>query len=117
MYRTTLAAIACAASLVPGSAFGTDKDLSSGTISLYVENDLFAGTDRYYTSGVKIGWSSVDLEKFSDTPYASPILPIINLLPFINEKDYQKNLLFTFGQNIYTPDNTESKELIEGDRP
>ena len=42
--------------------YAADKKVSAGTVSFYMENDLFAGTDRYYTSGVKIGWSSGNLE-------------------------------------------------------
>ena len=117
MNCATLSAIAATSLLLPCPAHGAGRDVSPGTFSLYVENDLFAGTDRYYTSGVKLGWSSANLENYSDTPYASPFLPLINLLPYINEKDYQKNLLFALGQNIYTPDNTEAFGLVEGDRP
>ena len=90
---------------------------AGGTLSIYIENDSFAGTDRQYTSGVKLGWSSPDLENYSDTPYASPFLPLFNHLPFINNRAYQKNLVFTLGQNIYTPDNTESFAPVKGDRP
>ena len=66
---------------------------------------------------MKLGWSSADLENYSDSRYASPFLPLFNILPFINEKAYQKNLVFTLGQNIYTPDDTESFALVKGDRP
>ena len=97
-------------------ARGADK-MAGGTLSIYLENDLFAGTDRQYTSGVKVSWSSSDLASYSDSPYASPFLPLFNLLPYINEKDYQKNLVFALGQNIYTPDNTEAFEPVKGDRP
>ncbi|MEA3211365.1 MAG: lipid 3-O-deacylase [Chthoniobacter sp.] len=96
---------------------GRAVDPTAGTVSIYFENDLFAGTDRYYTNGVKIGWSSTNLGKFSDTPYASPLLPLIDRLPFLNSPDYQKNLAFSLGQNIYTPDNTETAELLPNDRP
>ncbi|MCW1925831.1 lipid A deacylase LpxR family protein [Luteolibacter arcticus] len=90
---------------------------SAGTLGLYLENDLFAGTDQHYTSGVKISWSSRDLEKFSDTPFASPFLPLFDLLPYINQKDYQKNLVFALGQNIYTPVDTDTAVLQRYDRP
>lgn len=90
---------------------------SDGTVTLYVENDAFADTDRDYTSGVKLSWSSADLDNLSDSPYASPFLPLFNILPYINERDYQKNLVFSLGQNIYTPENTEAYGLIEDDRP
>ncbi len=101
--------------LLPQARGGSE--VSSGTFSVFVENDLFAGTDRQYTSGVKLGWSSADLENYSDSPYASPLLPLFDLLPFINEKAYQKNLVFALGQNIYTPDDTEAFALVPNDRP
>ena len=88
-----------------------------GTFSIYYENDLFTGTDHYYTNGVKLSWSSSDLAKFSDTPYASPLLPLLNLFPFVNRTDFQKNLTFSLGQNIYTPNNTETAKPLPGDRP
>ena len=31
-----------------------------GAFSFYLENDIFAGTDRYYTHGVKLTWISPD---------------------------------------------------------
>lgn len=99
------------------SAQAAGKDEAGGTLGMYMENDLFAGTDRYYTSGVKFSWSSPDLEQLSDTPYASPFLGLFDLLPYINETNYQKNLVFALGQNIYTPDNTEAFDLITNDRP
>ncbi len=96
---------------------GQGEEESRGTLGLYLENDLFAGTDQHYTSGVKISWSSRDLEKLSDSPYSSVFLPVFDLLPYINEKEYQKNLVFEFGQNIYTPVDTDAEELQRDDRP
>jgi len=90
---------------------------TGGTLGLYFENDLFAGTDEHYTSGVKLSWSSPDLARWSDTPYANPLLPVFNLLPYINETDYQKNLVFALGQNVYTPVDTDTATLIRTDRP
>ena len=102
--------------MLPTPARSADR-IAGGTFSIYMENDLFAGTDRQYTSGVKFGWSSADLANYGDSPYASPFLPVFNLLPYINGKAYQKNLVFTLGQNIYTPDDTESFDVVEDDRP
>lgn len=99
------------------AARAAGEDDAGGTLGLYLENDLFAGTDQHYTSGFKLSWTSHDLEQLSDSPYANPFLPLFNILPYINEKDYQKNLVFALGQNIYTPVDTETYELIENDRP
>ncbi len=94
-----------------------EQDSSGGTLGIYFENDLFAGTDEHYTNGAQISWASRDLEQWSDTPYANPLLPLFNVIPYINQKDYQKNLIFSFGQNIYTPVDTDETALIEDDRP
>lgn len=93
------------------------KDDAGGTLGLYLENDLFAGTDQHYTSGFKVSWSSRDLEQYSDSRYANPLLPVFDIIPYINEKNYQKNLVFALGQNIYTPVDTVSSALIQDDRP
>lgn len=90
---------------------------ANGTLGVYFENDLFAGTDRYYTNGAKLSWSSPDLSQYRDSPYASPFLPLFGLIPYINETAYQKNLVFAIGQSIYTPDDTESYALSRNDRP
>ena len=103
--------------VIPLEAAEAEKSEAGGTLGLYLENDAFAGTDRYYTSGVMLSWSSPNLENYSDSPYASPFLPAFELLPYINDANYQKNLVFAFGQNIYTPDDTESFGLIGNDRP
>ena len=115
--RTALLLASGLLALLPlTQARGADR-IAGGTFSIYMENDLFAGTDRQYTSGVKLGWSSADLASYGDSPYASPFLPVFNLLPYINGKAYQKNLVFALGQNIYTPDDTESFAVVKGDRP
>jgi len=103
--------------LSPSPVSGEDVDDAGGTMGLYLENDMFTGTDEHYTSGFKLSWSSRDLEQLSDTPYANPLLPLFDMLPYINEKDHQKNLVFALGQNIYTPVNTDASGLIVDDRP
>ena len=117
MKPATLLVAAILTSMLHTYAQCAEKGVSSGTLSIYFENDLFTGTDRYYTNGVKLGWSSSDLANYSDSPYASPFLPLFNILPYINERAYQKNLVFAFGQNMYTPDDTEATALVPGDRP
>lgn len=112
LFFSAIVILACA----PASK-GAGKEDAGGTLGLYLENDLFANTDQYYTSGFKMSWSSYDLEQLSDSPYASPFLPIFNVLPYINEANYQKNLVFSLGQNIYTPSNTDTDLLITDDRP
>lgn len=70
-----------------------------GVFSFYLENDVFAGTDRYYTNGMKLTW-------------VSPFAPADRTDP-----SARSAFSLSFGQNIYTPYDIERKDLIEDDRP
>ena len=61
--------------------FGVPVGVSAITQSAPPENHLL---------GFKVSWSSRDLEQLGDSKYASPFLPIFNLLPYIDEISYQK---------------------------
>ncbi len=46
---------------LPLTAFCQEGGLKNrGAFSFYLENDVFAGMDRYYTHGVKLTWISLD---------------------------------------------------------
>ncbi len=113
---STLSAGLLLAVLAPASAMA-EAPTTAGTLGIYVENDSFAGTDRYYTSGVKLSWTSPDLSKLSGTPHASLMLPLFELLPYIHDSNYQKNVIHSIGQDIFTPDNTETSAPLPKDRP
>jgi len=90
------------------------------TLSAYLENDLFTGTDRNYTNGVKLSLISPDLYSFVESgklPEWS--LPYIHQLPFINDPDplVTRRVEFSLGQNMYTPADISRSDLIADDRP
>jgi hypothetical protein len=90
----------------------------SWTFTFRLENDLFAGTDRHYTNGIKLSWISPDLTRFRD----SDQLPdwgkqIVNRLPYSQMEGLQRNIVFSIGQNMYTPADIEARELLRNDRP
>jgi hypothetical protein len=46
-------------SLIPFAVWANEKKLSSsGTLSLYFENDTLVRSDGDYTSGMKLSWTS-----------------------------------------------------------
>lgn len=114
-----LFAVLCAATGRPACAAGNAvTGARHWTFSIYFENDLFAGTDRNYTNGVKASWVSPDLTAYRD----SPSLPawshrFIDLLPFINAPGLQRNLVLAIGQNIYTPADLQRANPDPNDRP
>ena len=82
-----------------------------GTFSLMVDNDLFAGTDKNYTSGFQLDWRSPS--------YNPPAW-----LSFLTDRP---SLIFpqggtprwglSFGQNVFTPSDTQRSTPDPRDRP
>lgn len=106
------------ADLTPASEDAPTPINESWTFTTYFENDLFWDTDSNYTNGIKLSWISPDITEFTDRKE----LPawshgLVGLLPFINEPGLQRNIVFSLGQNIYTPEDIERSDLIEDDRP
>lgn len=87
---------------------------SAPVFTLYVENDSFTGTDEHYTNGLKFSWLSADLTDWGQTGWRKTM---IEALPFINRPDGQKNMGFSVGQNIYTPEDIERVNPDPRDRP
>ncbi|MCA8922792.1 MAG: lipid A deacylase LpxR family protein [Planctomycetes bacterium] len=74
------------------------------------ENDKFAGTDRFYTNGLKLIYQRDDVGRLS-----WGVSDLIGLIPFLQARPLTYG--FVLGQNIYTPADTEQELLIPGDRP
>ena len=106
-------------SSVSGMAISQEsKNEGFQTFTLHFENDVFFGTDYLYTNGMKLSWTSPDLENdLDDSGLGRWTYSLIGRLPFTNKEDLQRSVSLSIGQNIYTPEDTERKELIEDDRP
>lgn len=79
-------------------------------LNLVIENDLFTGTDRHYTSGVMLNYvSGVD-----DGPTRLRNLGFD--LPFIEDTD-KLHVAVSIGHEIYTPANKNIPELQPDARP
>lgn len=97
-----------------------EKARRSDTLTVYVENDLFAFDkhDRYYTHGTKISWISHDLSNYRDLAVIpSWIHRFIERMPFVNDPGNQRTVSFSLGQSIYTPEDKDRSDLISDDRP
>ena len=86
--------------LAAGASAQAD-DTKHGSVSLLVENDLFYNTDRDYTSGVQINYTTAP----DDTPEG--LVDFSHWLPFMTDRgDVRAG--FEFGQDIFTPADTVS---------
>ena len=79
-------------------------------VTLNFENDKLAGTDRFYTNGFKLAYQRTDVG-----PISHFVNDAINLIPFLQARPLAWG--FVFGQDIYTPEDTEQELLIPDDRP
>ncbi len=99
------------------SGAGAAADVETAqNLMFYFENDTFAGTDKNYTNAVKLSWVSEDVREYEEIK--GPLLkrsPVINRM--LRKKGYLWNVGLSMGQNIYTPENTETDELVADERP
>lgn len=115
----SLAIILTLAVLWPPASYASEEYASQGsTFTFYQENDLYTGSDRDYTNGIKMSWISPDLTSYRD----SPALPswshrLVETLPFMDGPDLLRTVSFSLGQNIYTPEDIEAEIPDENDRP
>jgi hypothetical protein len=92
----------------------TDRARTAPVFTIYFENDTFSGTDQYYTNGLKLSWLSADLAAWGQSGWRKTF---VELLPFVNRPNAQKNFGVAFGQNIYTPRNIATPTPDPADRP
>jgi hypothetical protein len=86
-------------------------DAEWGVLTFQYENDMLAGTDKYYTNGVRLSYTSPALR--DQIPWAADALEW--LYPF--DPGAGARLHVSLGQNMFTPSDIEIAELIPDDRP
>lgn len=84
----------------------------AGTWTANVENDRIANTDRHYTNGVRLGWVS-DAKDGSYLPIVRDTLQM--LYPLADVRGGRLGM--ELGHNMYTPADTEARNLVTDDRP
>lgn len=91
---------------------------SNNVFTFYWENDAIAKTDRNYTNGLKLTWSTHLTDASQDrNPLVKWGAGIIKWLPFVSDSNPDRSISISLGQNIYTPEDTSSRDLILNDRP
>ena len=91
--------------LVHSGAFSQDSLLYKEGYSIRYENDLFAGTDRYYSQGIFLQYDHLDID-----------LKWLNTF-FFQVPDIRRSLQTGVAQKVYTPSRITSDSLLPGDRP
>jgi len=87
------------------SLAGDEEVRKSDTMTLYLENDLFAfdDNDRYYTHGTKISWSSRDLSNYREmAALPSWMHRLTELMPFVNDPGEQRSVSLSGTEHLHT---------------
>jgi hypothetical protein len=82
----------------------------TGTLNILFENDIFYGTDRDYTNGVMVQWTSPPDDSWDWVTQTARELPF-----FAQEGEVRTS--YAIGQNIYTPTNLHLADPPTTDRP
>ena len=114
------AALALATALLPLAAQAEEPaekgkerivpEQEEGTFSLIFENDIFAGSDRNYTNGIRAEWlsSPMDIPDWVvDAARAFPLFP----------EDGTFRASYSIGQSMYTPRDITLEDPPKDDRP
>lgn len=86
------------------------QDSEAGTLSILFENDIFYNSDRDYTNGVQIAWTTSP----DDVPDFA--VAIARSVPFFGQTG-EVRASYAIGQNIYTPSNLHLTDPDPSDRP
>lgn len=96
--------------MTPAAAETERPSSDGGTISATFENDIFGGTDRNYTNGVRLDY----VTPINDLPLWAR-LARDQLTPFVPAADWYAT--YAVGQNMYTPSDITLQNPPSDDRP
>ncbi len=94
---------------------GAKADPGNGSFTFQVENDYFSpnNRDRHYTSGVRFEW----LPPPSEIGDEGPLETLAKEFPFGGAPDNIGRVGWSFGQSLFTPQNTATAAPQPRDRP
>lgn len=87
------------------------------SFSFYWENDSVTGTDQDYSNGLKLSWSRPYRMRAGNRKGLGLKDWVFKHLPFIQDSAVPRDTIFSIGQFIYTPKDTDRSDLIVNDRP
>lgn len=95
--------------------------LSSGTVNLRIDNDMFGGLgqDQGYSNGFLVSWVSPNLVDYASDPCLPRLARWLNQrLAWLQPGGFdEQNMTIGIGQMMYTPNDKMPSYLIQDDRP
>jgi hypothetical protein len=114
LQRRSAIALASASAFVAllfgGHALADEPDKETGTLSILFENDIFYNTDRDYTNGVQLAWTTPPDDSWDWATKTARWLPYFG-------QEGEVRTTYEIGQDIYTPTNLHLADPDPTDRP
>ncbi len=92
-----------------------------GTFALILDNDLFTGTDRDYTNGLRLSWLSEPAQSkapgFFGSGYAKQLKDLLRFLPVYNAEHFNHSASLSLQQVMVTPENISTTQLLPDQAP
>ena len=110
-YRTAAAGVValCIALMVHGPARAQAQP-DDGILTLQFENDFFGNTDQHFTHGTRLAWMAPEDQVPAWVKEGASYVPLFDAAG-------SKRIVYSLGQNIYTPDNIATRAPQPDDRP
>lgn len=84
---------------------------------LTLDNDAIVGEDDGYTGGLAYNWGYTGFSDFDAKTLPAWIQHLTKNLYISTLPDRQRAVAYTINAKIYTPEDTDSRDLVEDDRP
>ena len=81
-----------------------------GILTFQFANDLFGNTDQHFTHGTRLAWMAPEDHVPGWVKEAASYVPLFDVAA-------SKRIVYSLGQNIYTPDDISQTALLADDRP
>jgi lipid A 3-O-deacylase len=111
-YTSVILAAAMAALAAPALA-DPPGDATHGAFSILEENDIFFNTDKHYTNGTALAYTTPALAPDNWAVSAADVLPIFQQ----HGRGYEVRATYELGQDMFTPANTQTATPDPTDRP
>jgi len=120
LVRHTLVVVGILLAAPTAYAEGGDAaaDCSDNVVTVQLENDFFArltNTDRHYTNGFRLSFVMPLNEDCIGL--GRPASGLVGWLTPVGTTHTTERIGYSIGQSMFTPDNTETSELVPDDRP
>jgi len=96
-------------------SFAVKADEGNQVLTLQVENDLFFGSDKDFTNGIRLSY----VARPGNSSFGDGVNKRLRRLSPLARSAKESDLYYSLslGQNMYTPADISSFDLITGDRP